>query len=72
MTNDNRDRESRRENPGRSQQPSSGRGSGEGKSSSGSGSSGHSDSGGSMSREDIRKKRSGPLGSQDQNPESEE
>jgi hypothetical protein len=73
MRNENRERESRRENPGRSQQPSGGGSSqGEGKSSSGSGSSEHSGSGSGMSREEIRKKRSGGLGSHDESQESEE
>jgi hypothetical protein len=73
MTNENRERESRRESPGRGQQPSGGRSSqDEGKSGSGSGSSGHAGSGGDMSREEIRRKRSGALGSHDENQESGE
>jgi hypothetical protein len=65
--NENREHESRKENPGRSQQPSGGRSSqDEGKSSSG-----RPGSGGDISREEIRKKRSGGLGSQEENQESE-
>lgn len=73
MANENRDRDSKKESPGRSQQSPRERGShGEGRSSSGSGPSGQPDAGGGMSREEIRKKRSGGLGSQGENQESEE
>ena len=71
MTNENRDRESRRENPGRSQQPPDRASRGEGKKSTGSGSPGQPGSGGNMSREDTRKKRPGGSGSQEENQENE-
>jgi hypothetical protein len=73
MSNENRDRESRRENPGRSQQtPGGGSSHGQGRSSSGSGSSGQPGSGDDMPREDSRKKRPSGAGSQEESQESEE
>ncbi len=73
MANENRERESRRESPGRSQQAPGERGShGEGRSGSGGGSSEHPHSGGGLSREEIRKRRSGGFGSQEEGRESEE